>query len=324
MKNIAYIFPGQGSQKVGMGKDLFDNYEEAREVYKEANEVLGFDLARLCFEGPKEELDKTENTQPAILATSVAALRVLDKERKIEPSFVAGHSLGEYTALICAGVLKFADALRLVRLRGRFMQEAVGEGEGAMAAVLGFDSEKIWDLCKDACTADEVVVPANINSPVQVVISGHKGAVERAGVAAREAGAKRVITLPVSVPSHSPLMKSAAEKLAEELKKIELDDFKVALVSNVEAAPVNVKGSVPDLLVRQLTSPVRWVEIVRGLKEDGNIQVTVEIGPGKVLTNLINRIDGQLVTINIDNTEDLIRAKNYLKKGRSSPVDFGV
>jgi len=158
-----------------MGKDLFDNYEVAREVYKEANEVLGFDLAKLCFEGPKEELDKTENTQPAILATSIAALRVLDKERKIEPSFVAGHSLGEYTALVCAGVLEFADALRLVRLRGQFMQEAVAEGEGAMTAVLGLDSEKIWDICKDACTDDEAVVPANINSPVQVVISGHKG-----------------------------------------------------------------------------------------------------------------------------------------------------
>ncbi|VAV85177.1 Malonyl CoA-acyl carrier protein transacylase [hydrothermal vent metagenome] len=324
MNNIAYIFPGQGSQKVGMGKDLFDNYEVAREVYKEANEVLGFDLAKLCFEGPKEELDKTENTQPAILATSIAALRVLDKERKIEPSFVAGHSLGEYTALVCAGVLEFADALRLVRLRGQFMQEAVAEGEGAMTAVLGLDSEKIWDICKDACTDDEAVVPANINSPVQVVISGHKAAVERAGAAAKEAGARRIIALPVSVPSHSPLMKPAAEKLAVELKKIKLNDFKVALVSNVEAAPVNIADSVPDLLVRQLTNPVRWVEIVQGLKDDGKIQVIVEIGPGKVLTNLIHRIDGQLVTVNVENTEDLVKAKNYLKKGRSSPVDFGV
>lgn len=323
MKNIAYIFPGQGSQKVGMGKALYDEYEVARDTFKEANEALGFDIAKLCFEGPEEELNRTENTQPAILATSIAALRVLDKEKKIEPSFVAGHSLGEYTALVCAGVLDFGDALRLVRLRGQFMQDAVPEGTGAMAAVLGFDSSKIAAVCEEASQGDEVVVPANINSPIQVVISGSKAAVERAGVLAKAAGAKRIVPLSVSVPSHSPLMQPAADRLAEELKKVKFNDFKAPLVSNVEAAPVNAPKSVPDLLTRQLTNPVRWVEVIRGLKEEAGVQVVVEIGPGKVLSRLINGIDGQLVVINVDVPEDLVRAKNYLKKGRSSPIDFG-
>lgn len=322
VNNIVYIFPGQGSQKVGMGKAFYDEYEVARDTYKEASEVLGFDVAKLCFEGPKEELDKTENTQPAILTASIAALRVLDKERKIEPNFVAGHSLGEYTALVCAGVLEFADALRLVRKRGQFMQEAVAPGVGAMAAILGFDSDKVAGICEQASSGDEIVVEANINSPVQVVISGSKAAVERAGSLAKEAGARRVVDLPVSVPSHSPLMQGAADRLASELESVKMNDFKVALISNVEAAPVNDKALVPDLLVRQLTSPVRWVETIQGLKAEGNIQVIVEIGPGRVLSGLISRIDGQIVLLNIEHLDDIKRAKNYLKKGASSPVDY--
>jgi [acyl-carrier-protein] S-malonyltransferase len=202
------------------------------------------------------------------------------------------------------------------------MQEAVAPGEGAMAAILGFDSDKVGDICKAASKGSEIVVEANINSPVQVVISGSKRAVERASILAKEAGARRVVDLPVSVPSHSPLMKGAADKLAEALKTVKMNDFKVALISNVEAAPVNDKTLVADLLVRQLTSPVRWVETIQGLKAEGNIQVIVEIGPSRVLNGLISRIDGQLVLLNIEHLDDIKRAKNYLKKGSSSPIDF--
>ncbi|MCK4738995.1 MAG: ACP S-malonyltransferase [Deltaproteobacteria bacterium] len=307
LKNIAFIFPGQGSQSVGMGKTLAETYPEARQAFEEANDVLGYDLEALCFAGPVEKLNMTEFTQPALVATSVAAMRVLDKEfglGKDAPSFVAGHSLGEYSALVSAGTMKYADALRIVSLRGKYMQEACGEGEGAMSAIIGLENDIIKEICTQASVGEEVVVPANLNSPGQLVISGSAKAVERANKAAKEAGAKRAILLPVSVPSHSPLMKPAAEKLAEELQKITLKKPIVPLVSNVLAEPTEDVSLISDLLKRQLTSPVRWSEIIQCLKRNG-VTVTLEIGSGKILAGLVKRIDRDIHTCSFGAPENI-------------------
>jgi len=303
-----------------MGKAMYDAFPIAKEAFDEAGEALGLDIAKLCFDGPAEELDRTENTQPALLAASIAALRVLEKEHKaLTPVLVAGHSLGEYTALVAAGALSYADALRIVRLRGRFMQEAVPTGTGRMAAVLGLTLGQVEQACAAASTESEKVVPANINSPTQIVISGHAGAVDRAAEEAKKAGAGRVVTLPVSVPSHSPLMQGAADRLEAELARIEFGKFKCPLVSNVLAEPVADPEKVRELLKRQLTSPVRWADIVLRMKNHGGIAITIEIGPGSVLTGLVRRIDGQIFPLGFSGPEDNETLKRHFGKGMGSP-----
>jgi len=285
---IAFLFPGQGSQHAGMGKDLADNFPIARQTFEEANDALGFDLAGLCFSGPDEELKLTANTQPAILAVSVAALRVVRDETGLTADFAAGHSLGEYSALVCAEAMNFADALRTVRQRGTFMQEAVPVGVGAMAAIIGLEGDELQSVCLEAAQG-EVVSPANFNSPGQVVVAGHAGAVERAMELARSRGAKRALPLPVSAPFHCALMVPAGERLAEVLSGVEISPLQLPVVTNVEAAPNQDAGRVRDLLVRQVSAPVRWDESVRMMASSG-VEQFIELGPGKVLSGLVKRI----------------------------------
>ena len=285
---IAFVFPGQGSQFAGMGNDLARNFPVARQVFEEADEALGFSLSRLCFEGPEDDLKLTQNTQPAILTVSIAALRVLQQESDFAPDFVAGHSLGEYSALVCAGSLQFADAVRTVRSRGEFMQQAVPVGVGGMAAIIGLDSAVVEKVCVEAAQG-EVVSPANFNGPGQVVIAGHVSAVERACTLAKEKGAKRALPLPVSAPFHCPLMVPAGEKLAEVLEKINISAPQVPVVTNVEAQPNRDAVRVGNLLVQQVSEPVRWQESVQYMADQA-VDRFVEIGPGKVLSGLIKRI----------------------------------
>lgn len=300
---IAFVFPGQGSQYAGMGKDLADNFPVARQAFEEANEALGFDLRQLCFAGPEGQLKLTANTQPAILAASVAALRVVEQETGLIPDFAAGHSLGEYSALVCAGALDFADAVRIVRQRGTFMQEAVPVGLGAMAAIIGLDGAELEAVCREAAGSD-VVSPANFNSPGQVVIAGHAVAVERAMALAKERGAKRALPLPVSAPFHCALMVPAGERLQSVLDALAVAPMKLPVVTNVEAAPNAEARRVPELLVRQVSAPVRWDESVRKMAELG-VERFVEIGPGKVLAGLIKRIVKGVSTHNVEDTAGL-------------------
>lgn len=285
---ISFVFPGQGSQHAGMGKDLVDNFPVARRVFEEANDSLGFDLASLCYNGPDEELQLTTNTQPAILTVSVAALRVIEQETGLVPAYVAGHSLGEYSALVAAGALGFDDAVRTVRQRGAFMQEAVPVGIGAMAAIIGLDAGILGELCLEAARGD-VVSPANFNSPGQVVIAGHASAVARAIELAKAKGAKRALPLPVSAPFHCSLMASAGERLMEVLEGIAVNPPSVPVVTNVEAAPNSDAARIKDLLVAQVSAPVRWEESVQKMVDLG-VDRFIEIGPGKVLAGLVKRI----------------------------------
>ncbi|HEY7746380.1 MAG TPA: ACP S-malonyltransferase [Desulfuromonadales bacterium] len=285
---IAFVFPGQGSQYPGMGKDLADNFPAARQVFEEANDALGFDLAALCYTGPEDELKLTTNTQPAILTVSTAALKVLEQESGLRPAYVAGHSLGEYSALVAAGALSFVDAVRTVRQRGAFMQEAVPVGVGAMAAILGLDTVELEAVCQEAAQG-QVVSPANYNSPGQVVIAGHATAVERAIELAKAKGAKRAMPLPVSAPFHCSLMLPAGERLREELAGIAVGSLRTPVVTNVEAAPNCDADRVKELLVAQVSAPVRWEESVQKMADLG-VERFIEIGPGKVLAGLIKRI----------------------------------
>jgi [acyl-carrier-protein] S-malonyltransferase len=302
MKQTAFIFPGQGSQHVGMGKEFFDNFRVAKEVFEEADEALRFSISSLCFQGPQEALNLTENTQPAVLTMSIAALRVLQSEKGITPHLTAGHSLGEYSALVASGALNFADAVQMVRLRGRFMQEAVPVGEGAMAAILGMEREQIEKLCEEV-SSGEVLTPANFNCPGQIVIAGHSKAVERAIERVKQDG-KKAVLLPVSAPFHSPLMKPAGERLEKALEGITVEDLKVPVVTNVEAEINTSKQRVKGLLVAQVSSPVRWEESILRMTGDGIDQV-FEIGPGKVLSGLMRRINPKVETKNLEDIPTL-------------------
>jgi [acyl-carrier-protein] S-malonyltransferase len=286
--SIAFLFPGQGSQAVGMGKELADKYPVARQTFEEADAALGMPLSRLCFEGPEEELRRTEITQPSILAVSVATWRVLAGQG-VKPSWVAGHSLGEYSAHVAAGTLSFADAVRTVRKRGRYMQEAVPAGVGAMAAILGMEPEKVREICGQASQGD-VCEAANRNSPEQIVISGHKAAVQRALAMATEQGAKKAVLLPVSAPFHCSLMRPAQERLAQDLSSLQMQNSAQPVMCNVDATFVETADASREALVRQVTGTVRWDECVRGLIAKG-AETFVEVGPGKVLWGLMRQID---------------------------------
>ena len=294
--SIAFLFPGQGSQVVGMGKDLAEKYPLARQTFEEADEALGYKLSQLCFEGPEDQLRLTEITQPAILTVSVAALRVLET-RIPRPSYVAGHSLGEYSAHVASGTFRFADAVLTVRNRGKYMQEAVPVGVGAMAAVLGMDLEKVRSVCHDAAQG-QVCSPANINSPEQIVISGDTAAVERAAKLADERGAKRAKLLPVSAPFHCSLMKPAQERLENDLRKLEMQKPVYPVACNVDADLVTDDIRALNTLVRQVTGSVRWEECMRLLIAKG-VQTFVEIGPGKVLCGLMRQIDRSRTCMNV-------------------------
>jgi len=295
-QSIAFLFPGQGSQAVGMGKELAEKYPVARQTFEEADEALGYKLSQLCYEGPEEKLRLTEITQPAILTASVAAWRVL-REKGVNPSFVAGHSLGEYSANVAVGTLSFSDAVRTVRNRGKYMQEAVPVGVGAMAAILGMDLETVTVVCADAAQG-EVCEPANINSAEQIVISGHAAAVERATRIASERGAKRAVMLQVSAPFHCSLMKPAQDRLASDLQSLGLQKPVVPVVCNVDAAAIDDADRSRDALVRQVTGAVKWDPSVRLLMTKG-IQTFVEVGPGKVLSGLMRQIDRSKTSLNV-------------------------
>jgi [acyl-carrier-protein] S-malonyltransferase len=299
---IAFLFPGQGSQSVGMGKDLADNYPVARQTFEEADEALGYKLSEVCFEGPEEKLKLTEITQPAILAASVAALRVL-QEKGLKPDFVAGHSLGEYSALVAAGTLNFANAVRTVRNRGRYMQEAVPVGVGAMAAILGMPIDKVNEIAADAAQG-EVCQVGNINSPEQIVISGNAGGVERAIKLATERGAKKAVSLPVSAPFHCSLMQPAQDRLAVDLAALSFQNPACPVVCNVDAAAVTAGDVARAALIRQVTGAVRWEPSVRLLIDQG-VELFIEVGPGKVLWGLMRQIDRTKTALAVGDTASL-------------------
>jgi [acyl-carrier-protein] S-malonyltransferase len=309
ISRIAFLFPGQGSQAVGMGKDLAEHHPVARQTFEEADDALGIKISQLCFEGPEDDLRLTENTQPAILTVSVAAWRVL-QEKGIKPAFVAGHSLGEYSAHVAAGTMSFADAVRTVRNRGKFMQEAVPVGTGSMAAILGMSPDAVAGVCSDAAQG-EVCESANINSPEQIVISGHVAAVERAVNLATERGAKRAKVLPVSAPFHCSLMKPAQEKLAVVLGNLRLAAPRFPVVCNVNALPVEDAESAREALVQQVTGSVRWSESMQWLIAQG-VQTFVEVGPGKVLSGLMRQIDRSKKCVNVDDEASLHKTLEFL------------
>ena len=307
---IAYIFPGQGSQGAGMGRDLADKFPAARQVFEEADEALGFALSDLCFNGPAEQLQLTENTQPAILTTSIAALRAMESEGFPKPDFVAGHSLGEYSALVAAGALSLTDAVRTVRKRGEYMQEAVPVGAGAMAAILGADVETVHAACAEAAQG-EVCSAANINSPNQIVIAGGAAAVDRAIEIVKARGAKRAVKLNVSAPFHCAMMMPAQDRLALDLNELEFKDLMPPLVTNVDARPINKGAEARDALVRQVSQPVRWLQSVEFLATQG-VQTFIEIGPGKVLSGLVRQINRELRCLNVEDESSLRAAREAL------------
>ncbi|MGB7845068.1 MAG: ACP S-malonyltransferase [Candidatus Acidiferrum sp.] len=303
MGKVAFLFPGQASQYPGMGKELAEKFPAARAVFDEADEALGFSVSKICFEGTEEELKQTANTQPAILTVSVAAFRVAE-EKGIAPDYVAGHSLGEYSALVAAGSLNFADAVRLVRKRGTYMQDAVPAGQGSMAAIMGLSPAVVLDACKRAAQG-EVCAAANLNSPEQTVISGHVGAVKRAVEIASQLGAKRSMVLSVSAPFHSALMMPAQEKLEKDLQAIQFADLEMPLVTNVDADTIRKGEEARSALVRQVTMAVRWEESMRMLLDEG-VNTFVEIGPGRVLTGLMRQIERSVTTLNVEDEKSLV------------------
>ena len=303
MTKLAFVFPGQGSQALGMLADLAAEHSEVTQTFAQASDALGYDLWQLAQDGPVEELNQTDKTQPALLAASVAIWRVWQKLGGQQPQVLAGHSLGEYSALVCAGVIAFEDAIKLVELRGQYMQQAVPQGTGAMYAIIGLDDDKVIAACEQASEGD-VVSAVNFNSPGQVVIAGSKDAVERAGALCKEAGAKRALPLAVSVPSHCALMQPAADKLAQELEKIEFNQAVIPVVNNVDVAVETSADNIKKALVRQLYSPVRWTETIQALAAQ-DVEKIIEAGPGKVLAGLVKRIDKTLACSAVNTVESL-------------------
>ncbi|OQY25263.1 MAG: [acyl-carrier-protein] S-malonyltransferase [Desulfobacteraceae bacterium 4572_35.2] len=300
---LAFVFPGQGAQHAGMGKELAQNFSVARHIFEEANDTLGFDLAKMCFEGPDQDLKLTANTQPAILTMSIAALRVLEQETDLQADFVAGHSLGEYSALVASGAMAFKDAVYTVRQRGTFMQQAVPVGTGAMAAVLGIDTELLQQLCVQG-QQGEIVSAANFNSPGQVVIAGNTTAVDRVIALAKENGVRKAMLLPVSAPFHCALMIPAGEQLKAVLDAIPLSSIDIPVVTNVEATINSDSSRIKELLISQVSAPVRWDESVRYMLDNG-VDRFIEIGPGKVLSGLIRRIERKTPVANVENIASL-------------------
>ena len=313
MSKLAFVFPGQGAQKVGMGKDFYDNYDVAKKMFKEADEALGYSIMKMCFEGPEEDLKLTANTQPAILTISCIANEIL-KENGIQPEITGGHSLGEYSALVAAGVLNFQDAVALVHKRGSYMQEAVPVGEGGMAAIIGVDRDKIVEVCQQV-SAESPVQAVNFNCPGQIVIAGATKGVELAVEELKAAGAKKAVILPVSAPFHSTLMKPAAEKLAVELDKVTISDAKIPVVANVSAEILTKAEDIKASLVAQAASPVLWEDCVARMKAFG-ADVLLEAGPGKTLCGFNRRIDKTITSLNVEDVASLEKSLDYFKEVR--------
>lgn len=313
MSKLAFVFPGQGAQKVGMGKDFYDNYDVAKKMFKEADEALGYSIMKMCFEGPEEDLKLTANTQPAILTISCIANEIL-KENGIQPEITGGHSLGEYSALVAAGVLNFQDAVALVHKRGSYMQEAVPVGEGGMAAIIGVDRDKIVEVCQQF-SAESPVQAVNFNCPGQIVIAGATKGVELAVEELKAVGAKKAVILPVSAPFHSTLMKPAAEKLAVELDKVTISDAKIPVVANVSAEILTKAEDIKASLVAQAASPVLWEDCVARMKEFG-ADILLEAGPGKTLCGFNRRIDKTITSLNVEDVASLEKSLDYFKEVR--------
>ena len=318
MSKLAFLFPGQASQYPGMGRDLAENFAESRAVFEEADAALGFAISKVCFEGDEEALKLTENQQPAILTVSVAAYRVLEG-RGIQPDFAAGHSLGEYSALVAAGALEFADAVKLVRQRGRYMQEAVPAGEGAMAAILGLSPADVAEVCKKAAKG-EVVSPANLNSPEQTVIAGAAAAVKRAVEIASQSGAKRAVILAVSAPFHCGMLTAAQRRLESDLRAAKFSELRFPVITNVDAEAVTTGDEARDALIRQVTLPVRWFDSVREMI-DQDVKVFVEVGPGKVLAGLLRQIDRSVRCFNVEDAAGLKSTLERVAQARAESAE---
>jgi len=312
MKKTAFVFPGQGSQTVGMGKELYERFPVAKAIFDAADEALGFSITDMCFNGPEEELRKTFNTQPAILTVSIALYEVL-KEQGLQPSIVAGHSLGEYSALVAAGSLSFSDAVQLVRKRGQFLQEAVPLGEGSMAAILGLERQIVIDICQKVQAEFGAVQAVNFNCPGQIVIAGKKEAVEQAAESLKTAGAKRAIMLPVSAPFHSTLMKPAAEKLALELAAITVSDAAIPVVANIHGQIITDAMEIEKSLVEQADHPVEWEKCIAQIAEYG-VTAVVEVGPGKVLSALTKKITKEVDNLNVEDSSSLEKTLDYFRE----------